>query len=463
MRYSSCKSLMGKRDRFNEKIKLISRRMTNLEKDIQEIKNNKISQILSTKNSIKNIISKNKKKNNRIKYISHNFNNNVINHKSYSINNIKTKHFSHTNSKNKMHIKFNYSYLPKEILEYEYEIRTLKRKLESLKSKNTQLNNDINNLREKNDFIEFNINSYRGKYDNLNFEESKNNAILDDINNIKYKKNLINNINELCEKNINCLNIYKYKSNKKHKNKEEYSIINMLLNLMDIKFEYENAILNNYFFQGLDLLFQNNYEKYDLINNKDKVFFYVSKLISKEKKLQIENKKYENIKKYYNIFKKFSNNNNLNKIIIKNIKMDQKLKKIKKVLKIKKLTKKVNGNIDLNKNKITEKFLKRNKNNSNYDIDKYYSYNSNYCKSSNKIKNHKKFNKSNYNYFLRNNDNIPNMKSNSVIRIMKNYNNETEFNNYAYNRNKKILRKMMNYCSKTMDKNDPKNIYKIYF
>ena len=240
MRHWSCESNLRKNDKYKRKIKVISKRMLNLEKDIQEIKMKNITPLLSTKNSTKNLtiinnfdknekkiqylsISNSNSKNMNIKeekvhYISNSISNldhlNKPNRKRHccqcSLRNNKQKYFSlnssNTNFHNNHHIrKYKEIILSKEELEYEYEIRSLKRKIEELKKKNEKINNKLFQLKEKNDNLEYNINSYRNVYENINNlgnEECKNSNTSDQINIMKYKRQLIDKVMDIYKTNM---------------------------------------------------------------------------------------------------------------------------------------------------------------------------------------------------------------------------------------------------------------------
>ena len=368
MRHWSCESNLKKNDKYKRKIKVISKRMLNLEKDIQEIKMKNITPLLSTKNSTKNLtiinkfdknekkiqylsISNSNSKNMNIKeekvhYISNSISNldhlNKPNRKRHccqcSLRNNKQKYFSlnssNTNFHNNHHIrKYKEIILSKEELEYEYEIRSLKRKIEELKKKNEKINNKLFQLKEKNDNLEYNINSYRNVYENINNlgnEEFKNSNTSDQINIMKYKRQLIDKVMDIYKTNM--LN-YDFISDKK--SKENYSILNMLLSLMDIKLLYENILLNDAFLMGVDLLYQTNFPKYLSLKGKDKIIKYTNDLLSQQKKLEMEKHKYENIEKYFILHQKFAGIKNLDEflkyIIMEIIKDNQKINKIKKV------------------------------------------------------------------------------------------------------------------------------------
>ena len=494
MRRWSCESILEKNDKYNQKIKVISNRMSNLEKDIQEIKMRNISPFLSTNINNKNFtinlnnVDKNEK---RINYISNsnpnsnnmskkeekvhyisNSNSNILKNLNKNrhcchcslrnFKNLKQKSFSLNSSNinlpnNYISMRKNYNkniYISKEELDYEYEIRTLKRKLEELKKKNEKINNKLYLLKEKNDNLEFNINSYRSTYENINCsfnEESKNNGINNKVNIMKYKRKLIDKVMDIYKRNIFNFN-FSFTSNKR--SKEDYSILNMLLNLMDMKFIYENSILNDAFLMGVDLLYQTNFPKYPSLKRKDKIIIYTNNLISQEKKLEMENHRYDNIKKYYILYQKFEGIKNLNEflnnIIMKNIKVDQKINKIKSVLNFEKLIKGKEKENDkdnsINRSKIIKNILTRNKNKSiNYD--KYSFYTTNYDNS--KIS-HYNYNRNNI--YLKYGRNADKIKYNNVLKINKKINNKTNLAIYNKNRDKNCLMKNEKLKSKSLSK-----------
>ena len=443
MRYRSCESLLENRDKYKKKIEKISNRMIKLEKDIEAIKLKNVSPILSPKTIEKN--TKNDIEEEKMAYLADNKTNNSSIYFQYNENQ-NDKFFIHNNSICNIHKSNSYSIISKEKLEYEYKLRILKRKLEKLKNKNKELNNELYNLKEKNDRIEINLSPYKNTY----YEENKDDIQIGEIKDKNYRNKIKSKIIEICKKNN-----YYYNSYENAKNPEEYSLLNMLLNLMDIKYSYENAILYNSFLQGLDIILENN--NYQFFNNPNEIYDYIKELINKEKKLKIANKKYGSYKKYYNLCKKFSAvenlDNFLNSIIMKNIKVEQNINKIKKVLDEEN---KYNGNSDINKRKILEQILNRNKDKSKYDFDKFSFYTTNYY--NNKGSHHNHFNRNNN--FIKKNKGDRQNNSNSAI-LVKNINN-SNFNNYIRNNNKKYMNKKKESFSKTINNKNPKNFNKLF-
>ena len=201
MRHLSCESILENRDKYKQKIDIISNRMIDLEKDIEEIKMKNISPILSSKNikdyktNGKSSKAKEKDKDKETKYNSKRNNYNLY----FKYNN-KNKFFSQNNTIRKNN---SYSTISREKLEYEYELRTLKKKIETLKTKNNELNENLNALKEKNNKIEFNLNLNRNNNmpdDDIIINKNKNEIILNTLNNIFYKENLIKNIFDVIKK-----------------------------------------------------------------------------------------------------------------------------------------------------------------------------------------------------------------------------------------------------------------------
>ena len=309
-----------------------------------------------------------------------------------------------------------------------------------------------------------NINKNNIPDDDININKNKNDIILNTINNILYKDNLINKIFEVIKKNDNY-----YNSNENAKNEEECSLLNILLNLMDIRFAYENAVLYNYFFRGLKIIIPNSKKNFQNFSDKNDIIInYLKLLFEKEKKLKLDIKKIENLRKYYNLCKKFSSiknlDNYLNSIIIKNMKVEQSINEIKNVLNDEKRIndKNINGmNNDINKKRIFEQYLNRNKSNSTNSIDKFSFYTTNYY-------NNNKIHDQNYN-----NDKLKNYlkknKSQSQIKTSNNTKNtkiiNTNFNNYIKSKNKRSMNQIKKSCSKTITINNnkrPKNFNKLY-
>ena len=454
MRNWSCKSILDKKDKYSKKIDVISNRMIELEKDIEAIKMKSISPILSPKTKPTEINSNNNKNEKEERKDNLYF---TFHHKKkfLNINNNNNSYKSNNNKTNIMRKTKSCSIIPRDKLEYEYELRILRRKIDSLKEENETLKKKVNNLKEKNDYIEFNINSIRNTFGD-NYEENKNdNNVLDEMNTIKYKKKLIDKVIKICKNNINYYNSYENNNNKK-----ESSILNLLLNIMDFRYSYENALLNNSFFSGIEMIIHNgNNNKNFYLNNKNKIVNYINDLINKEKKLKKINRVYKNSKKYYDLCKNFSSvkniDNYLNKIIAKNIKVEQSINKIKNVLKNENILK--NDNILLqsnpNKKKMMENYFNRNRRNKNFHFGKNSIYQTDFYKGYN-------YNNDNY---TRNNDfyrKMMKLNDSSALKSEKiiNYTN----NNYNESKNKS-MNNMKKSFSVTVSNKNPKNFNQLYY
>ena len=209
-------------------------------------------------------------------------------------------------------------------LEYEFEIRHLKKKRNLLKQTNKEIIEKLDEIKNKNNYLENNI-----------VEEQKNNQNL--MNNLVLlnKKFIVHN-------NQNGLESIESSSNGSTTN--EFSLKNIILNIMDIKFDYENNILLNNFIEGINELlnmpFLNNN------NYNDNILKKLKELINCENDLEISNNKYKKLfkenNKYLIYFKNLLSNLNLysyeelykfvQDMFVKNIKENERMKQIKKAL-----------------------------------------------------------------------------------------------------------------------------------
>lgn len=162
-------------------------------------------------------------------------------------------------------------------LEKEFEIKQLIKKKKSLQEKNKKLKKKLNITLKNN-------------------KEKEKTIIIEENN----RKEIIKNIT------------YSAFNNKK---KKEVTLKNLLLKLMEIKFEYENYSLLNSFFDNVLELFllsgflEENSNEYKLINdNSENIILCVEQLIEEENKLKkdknLDDKIRNNMKKYYD----FGNN-----------------------------------------------------------------------------------------------------------------------------------------------------------
>ena len=224
--------------------------------------------------------------------------------------------------KDDIHINDNINDMGK--LEYEFEIRHLKKKRNLLKQTNKEIIEKLNEIKNKNNYLESNI-----------VEEQKNNQNL--MNNLVLlnKKFIVHN-------NQNGLESIESSSNGSTTN--EFSLKNIILNIMDIKFDYENNILLNNFIEGINELlnmpFLNNN------NYNDNILKKIKELVNCENDLEISNNKYKKLfkenNKYLIYFKNLLSNLNLysyeelykfvQDMFVKNIKENERMKQIKKAL-----------------------------------------------------------------------------------------------------------------------------------
>ena len=185
-------------------------------------------------------------------------------------------------------------------LNYEFEIRLLKKKYKEVKKRNDKLKYKIikskneqkkkknsQNKQKKKEYIISQVieickninNSYKNNY----FSTSKE----------SYNGNTNSNLNNSMESKNDGLN--KFPATRKFKN--------MLLNLMDLKYEYENILLKNEFIEGV-----NNIIERDNKNNVNNIYKNIKALLKEEIKMKTINKKYQYLslenKKYYDYFTK---------------------------------------------------------------------------------------------------------------------------------------------------------------
>ena len=194
--------------------------------------------------------------------------------------------------------------------EKELEIRHLKNKLEKLKNKNISLNQKLGYIIEQNHIIE-----------NKTIKEQNK------------RKEIICSLIEI---NNNIFNKNEYEN--------ESSFKNLIYNLMDLKYKYENAFLKNDFLSNIDTLFSltNIFNEDKSLKSSNNIFNVIQKLIQfksnyidnikKYKILQISNQKYYN---YILMLLKKLNLNDLNSlhdylVLIKSSN-DEEIKKINRM------------------------------------------------------------------------------------------------------------------------------------
>ena len=209
-------------------------------------------------------------------------------------------------------------------LEYEFEIRHLRKKKNLLKQKNKEMIVKLDEIKNNNVKIENSI-----------IEEQRNN------------QKIINNITILTKNYIihnNPNGLESIESSSYRSLSDEFSLKNLILNIMDIKFDYENNTLFNKFIEGINELLN-----IPLLNNNnfnDNILKKIREAINIEKSLEKSNDKYRQIfmenNKYLKYFKNLLNELNLKSfeefyeyvqnLFVKNIKENERMKQIKKAL-----------------------------------------------------------------------------------------------------------------------------------
>ena len=204
-------------------------------------------------------------------------------------------------------------------LEQEFEIRCLKKKLKNLKNKNRSLIQQLDNIKKKNNIIETEMVEEQNK-----------------------RKDIIFSFINICN------DIF----NNEEDDDESNRFKNILLNLMDLKFKYENIFLENEFISNVDTLFSlsnifndnfydnkrnnKNNNLYHNIKNIIKLKTKYLNSIKKYKLLLIKNKKYfeycSDLLKEFNLNDLDTLYNNLKNIKSINDKETRKFTRMKKVL-----------------------------------------------------------------------------------------------------------------------------------
>ena len=303
-------------------------------------------------------------------------------------------------------------------LDKEFEIRCLNKKLEKLKKKNIDIKDKVNKLKEQN----FSL---------------KNEAIK--------KLNIRNNIFYSLQ------NIYQFIFHKEKK----FDLKNMLLDLMDLKYNYENTYLIDIFYKNLNKLIQIT-ESY---NNKENIYLNIKNILRTKNKIIKELEKLNEYRrenqKYYEfcnlLFQNFETKD-LDYIFNYLIKIESNNEKdIKKIIKMRNIlfNNNVNNNINYYNENINLEKLKRNRSqNLNYsDLQKINKRikekNNGYLTERNKSSNKNNLiynlkNKvNNYNYIYNNdtNNKIDKEKINNFLYSTKGYNKEMSYNYNKFKEN----------------------------
>jgi hypothetical protein len=277
-------------------------------------------------------------------------------------------------------------------IEFEFELRHLKKKRNILKKTNEEMITKLEEIKNQNNIMKNNI-----------VQEQKHN------DNIMRNIILLNKNYSMNNKN-NGLEYFDSVSNRS--NSEELSFKHIILNIMDIKFEYEYNNLYNQLTEGLNELLNisiitNNSYYNDTILKELNDYINIQKTVNesndKYKYLIAENTKY--LQYFSNLLKDLNLKNldelriSIRNIFVKNIKEEERMKKIKHAL-IKETTldknqiKKEKENI---KRKISNQYfnsvnqtffnLKNDNDNDNDDDNDYYKFQEKYINKNKKINN----------------------------------------------------------------------------
>ena len=308
-------------------------------------------------------------------------------------------------------------------LNKDFEVRCLHRKLEKLKMKNNELKYNLEKKKKKN---------YLLKYNSM-IEQNN-------MNNIFYS----------------LMNIYNtFFQNKSNHNDNKLNFKNLLLDLMDLKYNYENITLINTFFQNLEQLIQLSF----FFNNNDDIYSNITYLVKKKnqlikdiyesKKHKEENKNYSEL---YKILCEIFQANDLNTIFnhLKQIESDNE-NDIRKIIKMKNILFNIENSSSnrLNTNISMDKLRKNKRKNLNLkysDLQKFYFDN-------NKINNGKKINKGNYT------DRNKTINAQNLILNLKNHENYINLKKKVEKNNKidiEKIKKFLNTSKNDIDRNFPK-------
>lgn len=329
-----------------------------------------------------------------------------------------------------------------EKLDYEFEIRLLTKKLKEVKERNNKLKyriikikNEQRIRKQKNKKNEYIISKVIQICKNASFS-GRNNffSSFKEIYNTQFNNNSEENkIDDF--RLFPATNLFK----------------NMLLNLMDMKYEFENIVLKDKFIDGAqNLLYSNNeeYKEFEESNN-NKIFIYdnVMNLIREEIKLKNECNEYLELGKCYEYFTQ----------LCSTLKIDDLQKMVEYLKKIYIKTKVNFKQINQIKKIVTDINNTNNEINNNNNIDeKYRGIHQNYISEKRNLR------KKNYSEIKMTNKNnsmfkeeIKNSKQNSYIKDNSNNNNTILRNrdNYLYNKIFYTLRYNNNNINKSIEKN----------
>ena len=306
----------------------IYKKLSNYNNIITEKKENLLKMTshkrFNTNANLKDIseISRNKNKEFYKNYYDNNYNKKKLSNK--KLNNIITLYDNNNNNNNFIFDKNNIKKL-----EYEFEIRNLRKTKKLLRNKNKEIYEKLNLIRHKNLELEKYINNKKAHISNI-----INNLFL--LNKNYFIKKYSNEFDSIES------NSYASITN----NYNENSLKNILFNIMDTKLDYDTKILYNKFTQGICDLLNFYYNNNNNNNNKKicihKIYNEINELINTKKGLE-KNKKFVEEKNKYSVYLKSLlydfNIQSLKKLVevihilfIKNIKENESMKQIKKAL-----------------------------------------------------------------------------------------------------------------------------------
>ena len=179
------------------------------------------------------------------------------------------------------------------LLDIEFELRCLKKRMKLIKNQRKELKEKLFARRKQNQKLE----------DNIIKEHNYNQNIIDNL--ILLNKEYLLNKNQ---------NEFEYFEDSIHYRNKELTMKDILFNIMDMKFEYENNNLYDKFIEGLNE-FLSNLSILNMKNSDYNIANKINRLLHIKNKLQILGEKYEettmNNSKYYIYFTSLFNKLNL--------------------------------------------------------------------------------------------------------------------------------------------------------
>ena len=309
MRHSSCNSSYHRSILYEEKMQRLSKRMQNIDRNINKIK-------MKSKIAEKEISDKKSYKRNASMFFINKMKKPTQFNNSNPLARITT---TNSNNNKNMYLtnctKYNQEFTSKQSTQNNSfekeesqinEIKSLKNKLYRLQYENKNLSTKLYTLKNNNDMERLNINS-------------KNEKIIKGI-----------------------MELYNYYFLEKQNTINEVSLADILMNILKLKYKYENSLLFNEFLNGMNNI-MNDYSGSLNIKDEFGIYYFVKDLLQMEKNLIILKKNSYKENEDYKIFLQNSMNNlntnnfdefrnKLNSVIKKNKKDEEKLKIVEQVL-----------------------------------------------------------------------------------------------------------------------------------